>query len=287
VIEPLAYGPSPFQFVDTHAHLDEPAFAVDQDVVIDQAFQAGVTRIVNIGFRPDRWQTTIELVARRSGIAAALGLHPQSADEFDDRTLDDLEAAIEGVEARAVGEIGLDYYRDDSPATAERQRRAFAAQIELAVGLKLPIVIHQRAAAQDCLETLRSASSDLPVLLHCFEGDPGLLRLALERGYHLGIGGLLTRPAGEQLRQAIRDAPLDLLLLETDAPYLTPMGVKNRRNTPANIPLVAARLGELLGLPLAEIAARTSAGAERFFGTISPGDVRAADSTAATSVDTR
>jgi TatD DNase family protein len=279
--------PIPLHFVDTHAHLDEPAFAADQDAVIDRAIQAGVTRIVNVGYRPERWRSTAELVARRTGVVATLGLHPQSAAEFHHGTLDELAAAIEHVGARAVGEIGLDYYRDNSAETAERQRRAFAAQIELAVGLKLPVVIHQRAAERDCWDMLRAAPPDLPVLLHCFEGDPALLRLALDRGYSLGIGGVLTRPAGEGLRRAIGSVPLDLLLLETDAPYLTPAGLKDRRNTPANIPLIAARLGKLRGLPLPEIAARTSAGAERFFGTMSSSDVRAADSAAATPLETR
>ena len=259
-----AGAPSPpAKYVDTHAHLDEPAFSADLEEVVDRAHVAGVDRIVNIGYRPDRWSTTVALKDRYPEISIVLGLHPQQATEFTDRTCAELESAIRRAGARAVGEIGLDYARDY--ATPDQQRRAFAAQLELATGLGLPVVIHQRAAEQDCRDMLRAASPALPVLLHCFEGSRLLAQLALDRGYYFGIGGLLTRAAADELRVVVAELPLERLVLETDAPYLTPAGLKNRRNEPANIPRIAAALADLLGRSVDEVAQETTANAERVF----------------------
>ena len=250
-------------YVDTHAHLDEAAFAGDLADVVRRAAAAGVTRIVNIGFRPLRWTTTIELAKRFSGISVVLGLHPQHAGEFDDQTCDHLAALIQASEARAVGEIGLDYARDF--ATPEQQRRAFAAQLELAVDLRLPIVIHQRDAAEDCRDMLRAVRPDHPVVLHCFDGSPALARLGLERGYYFGIGGLLTKAASDHLRSVATTLPIERLVLETDAPYLTPAAVKARRNEPANIPRIADQLAAIHRVTREDIARVTTHNAERVF----------------------
>jgi TatD DNase family protein len=251
------------RYVDTHAHLDEPAFAGDLEDVVARAHASGVDRAVNIGYRPERWTTTADLAARFPPISVVLGLHPQQATEFTDRTCAELEVAIRRAGARAVGEIGLDYARDF--ATPDQQRRAFAAQLELAQGLGLPVVLHQRAAEQDCWDMLRAAPPALPVLLHCFDGSRLLARLALDRGYHFGIGGLLTRSAAADLRAVVAELPLERLVLETDAPYLTPAGLKNRRNEPANIPRIAAALADLLERTVDDVAQQTTANAERVF----------------------
>lgn len=250
-------------FVDTHAHLDEAAFDVDRLEVLRRAVAAGVTRIVNIGFRPSRWATTIELAKRYPGISVVLGLHPQQAGEFDDTTCDRLADSIQTSNALAVGEIGLDYARDY--ASPEQQRRAFAAQLNLAIGLGLPVVIHQRDAADDCRDLLRSIPPDHLVVLHCFDGAPSLARLGLDRGYYFGVGGLLTKPASEHLRSVAATLPIERLVLETDAPYLTPTGVKARRNEPANVPRIADRIASILRLTPEEIARVTTRNAERVF----------------------
>ena len=250
-------------FVDTHAHLDEAAFAADLPEVLARSATAGVTRIVNIGFRPDRWTTTIDLAQRHPGISITLGLHPQHAAEFDERTCDRLAHLAAFANARALGEIGLDYARDF--ATPQQQRPVFAAQLELAASLGLPVVIHQRGAAEDCGDMLRATAPDRPVVLHCFDGDRRLARLGLDRGYYFGIGGLLTKAASDDLRTVVADLPLGQLVLETDAPYLTPAGVKARRNEPATIPRIASRLADLLGRDPEEVARVTTRNAERVF----------------------
>lgn len=262
--EPLdAAASRPPDLVDTHAHLDDGAFEVDLDEVLALAAAVGVRRVVNIGYRPARWDSTARLADGRTGVSIALGLHPQHADEFDDRTIGLLDERIRATGAVAVGEIGLDYFRSGpAPAT---QRRAFEAQLALAGRLGLPVVIHQRAAEVDCVAMLAELPAGRSVVLHSFDGTDRLAGLAHERGWLLGVGGLMTRAGNVALREIIKAFPLDRLVLETDAPYLTPTGVKARRNEPANLPSVAARLAELHRCTLEEIARVTTATAERTF----------------------
>ena len=250
-------------YVDTHTHLDDPAFDRDRDEVLAAAQAAGVARIVNIGYRPARWRTTIALAERHPFVAMALGVHPHHADEFTADTADHLAATVVRCGAVAIGEIGLDYFRDGPDATI--QRRAFAAQLELAQWLDRPIVVHQRAAEADLIEVLTNFSDLPPLVLHSFDGSRRLARLAAERGYVVGVGGLATRAASAELRDVLASVPVEAIVLETDSPYLTPAGAQDRRNTPANVPLIAARLASVWGLTPAELACRTSETAKRVF----------------------
>ena len=249
--------------VDTHVHLDEPAFDADRAEVLGRARAAGVTRLINVGYRPARWATTARLAAEEPGIFAMFGLHPGHVDEFDAETLVGLETCLRGRGAVAVGEIGLDYSRDGHSSAA--QVAAFAAQLDLAYRVGLPAVIHQRAAEADCAAVLRDAPAGLRVVLHSFDGTAELAGLAVERGWAFGVGGLMTRPRAEAVRRILAELPDDLLLLETDAPYLTPAGVKTRRNEPSNVPVVAARLADLRGIDIEAIARLTTRNAARFF----------------------
>lgn len=251
-------------YVDTHAHLDDAAFDADRDRVLANAAAVGVTRVVNIGYRPERWQSTIALGEHNPGVSFTLGLHPHHADEFTADVGDLLRQLLEASSACALGEIGLDLARDSPPL--ERQKEAFTAQLELARELRLPIVIHQRNAERELLECLARFTHDQSVVLHSFEGSPDLARFGLDRGYLFGIGGLMTRAGSADLRSIVATLPVERILLETDSPYLVPAGIKDRRNVPANIPRIAARLAELLDLPPLTIAAQTTAAAEACFG---------------------
>jgi TatD DNase family protein len=257
-------GDAPLRLVDTHAHLDEPAFDADRDDVLRRAAEAGVGRVVNVGYRPGRWETTAALTAGHAGISPMFGLHPQHADEFDDRTLATLEGLIRDHGGVAVGEVGLDYFRDGpDPAV---QRRVFEAQLALADGLGLPAVIHQRAAEEDCAAVLAAAPRSLRVVLHSFDAGWRLAALALDRGWFFGVGGLMTRAKAEAVRAVLSEVPLERMVLETDSPYLAPAGAKERRNTPASIPVIAARLAALRGVGLDEVARATTGNAEALFG---------------------
>lgn len=252
------------RFVDTHTHLDDPAFDADRDVVIARSNAAGVRRMVNVGYAPARWQSTIALAATRPDIAFSLGLHPGHADEWTDGLLADLEVLARKHPVVAIGEIGLDFaHETPDPAL---QHRVFEAQLDLARALGLPVVIHQRAAGSACAEVLGAAVPDQHVVLHSFDGNGELLALGLARGWIFGVGGLMTRKSSEELRLALMTIPLDRIVLESDCPYLVPRGMKSRRNTPESIPHIADALAALLHQPVYEVAAITTATAEGMFG---------------------
>jgi TatD DNase family protein len=254
---------SPATFVDTHIHLDDDAFVGDREDVVERAKLLGVEQMVNIAYRPSRWASSALLKETYPMISVAAGLHPGLSDEFSQSAVTELEAAIGRIGAIAVGEIGFDFFRPGYDLAL--QERSFRAQIELAKTLRLPIVIHQRSAEDDCVRVLRESAADLAVVLHSFDGSWSLGRLGIDRGYYFGVGGLMTRGAAHQVREVLAKVPADRLVLETDAPYLTPNGIKIKRNEPANIPYIAQRLAELREVSVAEIARATTENARRVF----------------------
>jgi len=252
------------RYIDTHTHLDDKQYINDLDSVLTDAMAAGVSGMVNIGYCPERWATTLALAERYPLVRYALGLHPGNADEWSESLMEDLTALVDRTKPVAIGEIGLDYYWTQDNKSV--QRTSFERQIELAHSRSLPIVIHQREAAADVAAILRNAPANLQVVLHSFDGDPELFELARERGWMIGVGGLMTRRQSEALRSGLPEFPLEHMLLETDSPYLVPSGVKARRNVPAMIPLIAERLSGLINRTVEEIAQMTTRNAERIFG---------------------
>lgn len=269
---------APPSLIDTHAHLDDPAFDGDRTAVIAAARAAGVERIVNVGYDPERWATTVALAAASPTIVVVLGLHPQQADAYSDAVGDALEAAIAAGGARAVGEIGLDLFRPT--VDLEAQRHAFWEQIGLAARLRLPIVVHQRAAEGPLIDVLENAPAPPGVLLHSFDGTALLSQFAVDRGYLLGVGGLATRASAGALQDVLQGVPVDRIVLETDAPYLLPAGIRGGRNEPAHVAAIAGRLSPLWGLTLDDFAAQTTRTARRFFGIAAGGTDLSADPTA-------
>ena len=250
-------------YVDSHAHLDDPQFDDDRDAVIDGALAAGVTTIVNIGYRPSVWTTTLALAERRQEIRYALGLHPSHTDEGSEAVMDELERLVVNRRPVAIGEIGIDlYWREDNLSV---QVEWFERQIELAIRHDLPVVIHQRQASEAVAGVLAVAPSGLRVVLHSFDGSAELGRLAEERGWSIGVGGMMTRRLSDDLRKYLARIDLARVLLETDSPYLVPSGVKSRRNVPSAIPAIAERLAAITGRDRHEIASITTANARAFF----------------------
>jgi len=250
--------------VDTHTHLDEPAFDADRDEVVGRAIEVGVTNFVNIAFCPERWRTTRILQKTYPQISVAAGLHPNHAADFDATTVDILRSILEQSHCVAVGEIGFDFFRPGYDMAL--QRHVFEAQLALAAEIGLPAVIHQRSAEAASVEVLGAAPQSVPIVLHSFDGTWRLGRMGIERGYYFGVGGLMTRATATTVRDILAVVPVEQLLLETDAPYLTPAGVKPRRNEPANIAVVAQHLAELRGTSVHEITIKTTENARRVFG---------------------
>jgi TatD DNase family protein len=226
---------------DTHAHLD--ACADPAEEVIERARAAGVVQIVAIGSGIESCRETLAIAARAEGVSAALGVHPHQAGDEDADRLDELRELLADDCAVAVGEIGLDFYRDYAPR--DRQRDLFARQLELATELGKPVVIHMRAAETETASMLSGFAGT--VVLHCFS-SPELLPVALERGYYVSFAGNVTYPKAANLREAASQVPSERLLAETDSPYLSPQPRRGRPNEPANVvhtvAAVAAARGE-------------------------------------------
>jgi len=244
---------------DTHAHLD--ACADPADEVVARAGAAGVERIVAVGSGIESCRETVAIAARNDGVYAALGIHPHQAGEPDADRLDELRQLLSGDRAVAVGEIGLDFYRDYAPH--DRQRELFARQLELAADLGKPVVVHTRAASKETAAVLEAFGGQ--VVLHCFS-EPELLPVALERGYFVSFAGNVTYPKAEELREAARRVRRDRLLAETDSPYLSPQPRRGRPNEPANVVHTVAVLAEVRNEDAGELAAQLDINAASAFG---------------------
>jgi TatD DNase family protein len=245
--------------IDTHAHLD--ACAEPADELLARAREAGVDRIVSVGSGLDSCRETLAIAGRHDGVFAALGIHPHQAAEPDATRVDELRELLADEHAVAVGETGLDFYRDYAPR--ERQRELFERQLELAAELGKTVVVHTRAASEDTAAALEPFAGT--VVLHCFSA-PELLPVALERGYFLSFAGNVTYPKAEELREAARAVPGERLLAETDSPYLSPQPRRGRPNEPANVVHTIAALAEARGEDANELAARLDANASAAFG---------------------
>ena len=240
--------------IDTHAHL---AALDDPGVAVARARAAGVDRIVAIGSGLDSIRATLAIAAREHGVYAAVGIHPHQAG--DGESLGELRR-FAAEDAVAIGEIGLDFFRDYAPR--HDQRRLFAAQLELAAELARPVVVHTRAAEEETMRLL--AGFDGTVVLHCFS-SPELLPAADERGYYVSFAGNVTYPKANDLRRAAREVRPDRLLAETDTPYLAPQAMRGKRNEPANVVHTIAALAEARGEDAADLGERIAANAARAF----------------------
>jgi TatD DNase family protein len=247
--------------VDTHCHLDvcEPPAAE----LVARAAEAGVGRVATVGMNPGSIEAALAAAREHAEVVAIVGRHPHETEGFGDADLEQIERAAADEHARAIGETGLDYYRDNAPR--DDQRRAFEAQLELAGRLGLPVAIHTRAAEDDTFAMLREHAAGTTVILHCFSA-PDRLEECVERGYLCSFAGNVTYPKAGDLQAAARELPDELLLVETDSPFLAPQPVRGRPNEPANIRHTAEFVAELRGVDYDELERTVEANAGRVFG---------------------
>ena len=242
--------------IDTHAHLGD-----DAADVVERARAAGVTRIVTVATTLAGAQRALALAEEHDGVYACLGIHPHEAGGEEREHVREICALLGHPKAVAVGETGLDYFRDYAPHDA--QQRLFERQLAVARDTGKPVVIHTRAAEDDTKERL--LAHDGPVILHCFS-SPALLEPALERGWYVSFAGNVTYKNAYDLRAAARRVPADRLLAETDSPYLAPQAVRGRRNEPAYVAHTYALLAEARGVEASALAAQIDANANAVFG---------------------
>ena len=247
--------------IDTHCHLDacEPPAAE----LVERARRVGVRRIATVGTDGASIARALAAADAHEEVVAIVGRHPHEAEGFGSADIDEIERAALRPEVRAVGETGLDYYRDRAPRAD--QRRAFEAQLELSARLELPAVIHTRAAEGDTFAILAEHAEAVTVVLHCFSA-PERVEECVARGYLCSFAGNVTFPKAGALQAAARDLPPELLLVETDSPYLAPQPVRGKPNEPANVVATAEHLAELRGVGYAELEATVEQNAARVFG---------------------
>ena len=253
------------KLVDAHCHL-EPADFPDVEGVLARAAAAGVLQAVVIGqfHGPGDWgQARAVAAAHPNQLVATLGIHPHEAARARPEDLDELTQLAADARVAAVGEAGLDYYYDRSPRPV--QARVFGLQAALAKALGKPLVVHVRDAHPECLAILGAEGVSRGVI-HCFTGDVAAARQYLDLGFHLSLSGVVTYKKTEALAEAVRFAPLERLMVETDSPYLAPLPHRGKKNEPAFVVETARRVAELKGLPVEVLAEATSANAARLFG---------------------
>ncbi len=248
--------------VDTHCHLDFPEFDRDRDAVIQRAKDEGIDYIINIGSSLQSSIRGLELSQKYDFIYASVGIHPHDADGYDKKTEITLKGLIKKEKVVAVGETGLDYYKNYSKA--ENQRLLFVSLVKLAKDFGLPLVIHTRNASDDTLKILKEALP-LKAVVHCFSGEENLLKECLSLGFFISFTCNITYKKADNLRELVKAVPLERLLLETDAPYLPPEGLRGKRNEPAYVKHLAEEVARIKEVGLDEVAAVTTDNAKQFF----------------------
>jgi len=249
--------------IDSHCHLDFDDFDGQREEIVTEAREAGVHTIVNIGVDLKTSQRSIELADRFEMIYATVGVHPHDAKTWSDAVRDKLTAMAANKKVRAIGEIGLDFYRNHSPH--DIQRKVFKKQLELAVELNLPIVIHTRDAFEDTFEIVKDCAADLPGgVFHCFQGNIDEAYRVFELGFIISVGGIITFK-NSQMSRVAAEVPLENIMLETDAPYLAPVPMRGKTNRPGYVVHTGRKLAELKKISYAEVEKTTDRTTRKFF----------------------
>ena len=253
-------------FIDTHCHLNDEKFSEDLNEVISRAENVGVTRIINFGDTLKSSAQVVQLAEKFSGMYAGVGIHPSEIENFDEnKSVDKIIELAAQKKVVAIGEIGLDYYWEKDSAVRLEQQRTFIEQLDIARQLNLPVCIHNRDAHNDTLRILKSEGRGLRGVLHCYSGSLEIAREVWKLGWLIGIDGPLTFKNSAKLPEVVKAAPHDMILLETDAPYLAPTPNRGKRNEPSYLIAIAEKIAELRGETLDEVAEYTTSNAEKLY----------------------
>jgi len=257
--------------IDTHAHLDFNEFDGEVSKVIGRAKDAGVGRIINVGIDPQSSKRSVDFTRLHPAVYASVGIHPHSALELDIEAYQQLYTLANHKKVVAIGEIGLDYYylkrssQYSNCPNRERQILAFEQMLDMAMELKLPVIVHSREAEPDMLAILKSYSGVLSGVVHCFSGDWDFAEQILDLGFAISVTGNITFKNADKLREVVKKIPLSSMMVETDCPYLAPEPYRGKRNEPAFVSVVARELGLIKEISYAEIERVTTKKAEKLF----------------------
>lgn len=257
-------GRSYILLFDTHVHLNARQFKDDRDATIKRAQEAGVTKMVVVGFDEETINLAMEITEAYDFIYAAVGWHPVDAIHYKDKHLEWIEELSKHPKVVAIGEMGLDYHWDTSPKDV--QEEVFRKQIRLAKKLKMPIIIHNREATEDIIGILQEESaSEVGGIMHCYSATRKELQACLDMNFYISLAGPVTFKNAKEVKEVAKVVPLDKLLIETDAPYLAPHPYRGKRNEPAYVSLVAKEIAELRGMDYEELCQITTENAMRLF----------------------
>lgn len=249
---------------ETHAHYDDEAFDSDRDFLLNNLKENNIEYVVNIGSSIKTSKQTLSLTRKYPFIYGAIGVHPSDTGELQEENFLWLKEAAKEPKVVAIGEIGLDYYWDTP--NRDIQKQWFERQMELAKELKLPSVIHSRDAAADTLDMIKSAKlSESGGVIHCFSYEKEMARTYVDMGFYLGIGGVITFKNGRKLKEVVEYIPIEYLVLETDAPYLSPEPNRGKRNTSLNIPYIAENIALIKGMEYEEVVRITNENAKKLY----------------------
>src|SRR3989338_5557162 len=238
--------------IDTHAHLEMPQFDGDRDEVIKRTVESGISLIIDVGSDLSGSRTALELARRYDFIYASAGIHPHEVKGVTIETYKEIRELLSDPKVVAVGEIGLDYYKDYSPR--DIQQREFINQIRIAKEFKKPVIVHSRDAREDTLKILKDEKvSEIGGIMHCFSGDEEMARRCMDMGFYISFAGPITYPNADKLRKVVKSIPTNRLLIETDCPYLAPQQMRGKRNEPAYVRHVAEKVAEVKGLTVEDI----------------------------------
>ena len=250
--------------IDTHFHLDDRRYEGERDEILKRAAEAGVRVLITIGTNLEDSRWVCDTVAGSELLYGTVGHHPLYMDEWIDGTESEFEDLARRERIVAVGEVGLDYHRGTEDA--HRQHDVFRRMIQIGHRVEKPLVIHQRDAAQDCLRIMREENAEAcGGVFHCFAGDQATARAALDMGFYIAVGGVLTYKNAQDLRDVIRDVPLDRLMLETDAPWLAPQKWRGKRNEPAYMREVLYELAKVKNVEAEQVEQATTENAKKLF----------------------
>ena len=249
---------------DTHAHVDDQAFAEDRKELLQNLPSQGITLLLNPGCSLETSLRAVENAGNYDYIYAAVGSHPDAADEVNEDLLETYrQLVLENPKVKAIGEIGLDYHYEDHPR--EIQQKAFRMQMGLAQELQLPVIIHDREAHEDCMNIIKEFPQ-VKGVFHCFSGSAEMARQLTKMGWYVGFTGVITFKNARRAVEAAAAVPLDRIVIETDCPYMSPEPFRGRRNDPSRVYRMAEKLAEIRGLPVEEIEKRTLENGKRLYG---------------------